>query len=293
MIPKLKATILQIVETIWGMCFAGAGLLSRPEVAWWSSPGGQRILVLAPHPDDEVIGCGGTILKHKQNGDCVWIIYVTDGRGSRATGLGPDVMAKQRKREAEASAQALGCNRAIWLNLPENDWEPAQLQPELETILIDFSPHVVYAPSSVDFHPEHHKVAYTLANQFIQSIDDLISVRIYQIHVPLTPILVNLISPIATVLAQNRVAIEAYVTQQESVAKGLRMQHYAARYYAESERVESFWDITPQTYSLLFNQPLPWPTNIYRGLYPRSFTDPLVFCCGATVRRHLADTANQ
>src|SRR5262245_2441565 len=45
-----------------------------------TEPGGQRVLVLAPHPDDEVIGCGGTLYKHTRAGHAVTVVYMTDGR---------------------------------------------------------------------------------------------------------------------------------------------------------------------------------------------------------------------
>ena len=43
-------------------------------------------MVIAAHPDDEWIGCGGTILKHIDNGDIVKVIFMSDGYSSRASG---------------------------------------------------------------------------------------------------------------------------------------------------------------------------------------------------------------
>src|SRR4249920_3854166 len=43
-------------------------------------PEGSRILVLAPHMDDEVIGCGGTLVRHIRNGAEVTIVFMTNGR---------------------------------------------------------------------------------------------------------------------------------------------------------------------------------------------------------------------
>src|SRR5438874_10765646 len=73
------------VLTLLGMKRAGgqAGR-ARP----FESPGEQRVLVVAAHPDDETIGCFATILSHLESGDAVRVLVVTDGSGSRAGGLG-------------------------------------------------------------------------------------------------------------------------------------------------------------------------------------------------------------
>ena len=43
----------------------------------------NKILVIAAHPDDELLGCGGTILKHVDNNDDVYVIFMTDGVSAR------------------------------------------------------------------------------------------------------------------------------------------------------------------------------------------------------------------
>ena len=43
----------------------------------------KKIFVVAAHPDDEVLGCGGTLLKHINNGDKVYILFVSEGVSGR------------------------------------------------------------------------------------------------------------------------------------------------------------------------------------------------------------------
>ena len=43
----------------------------------------SKIFVVAAHPDDEVLGCGGTLLKHVSNGDKVFVLFVSDGVSAR------------------------------------------------------------------------------------------------------------------------------------------------------------------------------------------------------------------
>lgn len=71
--------------------------------------------MVAPYPDDEALGCGGTIMRHIVGGDSVAVLIVTDGRRSRAHNLQADAMAKARQQEARAAAGLLGIDEWIWL----------------------------------------------------------------------------------------------------------------------------------------------------------------------------------
>lgn len=91
-----------------------------PEVvaAWRTLPvadfaaiaGGRAILVLAPHPDDETLGCGGLIAEACARGRPVHVAVLTDGAGShpRSTRFPPPRLAALRQSEARAAVQALG-----------------------------------------------------------------------------------------------------------------------------------------------------------------------------------------
>ena len=85
----------------------------------------NRILVLAPHPDDESIGCGGTLCRHVQQGDEVHVVFLTSGEKG---GHGRSEAATIQVREAEAhprGARVLGGNcghrRAVGLAAIELD----------------------------------------------------------------------------------------------------------------------------------------------------------------------------
>lgn len=67
---------------------------------------GRRMLVVAPHPDDEVIGCGGTISRAKEQGAEVFVLFVTVGETSDLSGAGPST-AQDRMQEVHAVADYL------------------------------------------------------------------------------------------------------------------------------------------------------------------------------------------
>ena len=92
-----KKLLGRAAETAWAVALAGGGLARGRRVARWSAAGG-RVLAIAPHPDDEAIGCAGTLLRHACAGDQIGLLYVTDGGQSRALGLKPAAMVRRLAR---------------------------------------------------------------------------------------------------------------------------------------------------------------------------------------------------
>jgi LmbE family N-acetylglucosaminyl deacetylase len=282
---------MAIVEEFWSLWFALAGRIVRPAVRAWSSPGGQRILAIAPHPDDEAIGCGGALARHIASGDDVWIAYITDGRGSRAMGLGPTEMARRRREEAEASARALGVGHAEWFGLPEGEWALEQLQPLLGGLLRRVAPDIIYAPSRIDFHPEHYRVACALGALLAEPWAAPARVRVYQIQVPLTPILTNLVNDLSGVASESAAALSAYTTQRGSILRVFRLRRYAASFYRAGRRAEEFWEMPAAWYCALHLAPARWSWRTFRGLRFYPWLDPLAYLVGLQERRRAARLA--
>ena len=97
---RAKPIIGAAAESVWSAAFAALAWRSAAGDRAWR-PVHRRVLVIAPHPDDESIGCAGTLLRHKQSGASVTVLCVTDGRTSRAAGLGADEMAALGRRFRE------------------------------------------------------------------------------------------------------------------------------------------------------------------------------------------------
>ncbi|MDY6838689.1 MAG: PIG-L family deacetylase [Thermodesulfobacteriota bacterium] len=69
---------------------------------------GHSAIVFSPHPDDETLGCGGTIIKKRKEGARVQIVYMTDGRRSHVPLIDEETLAEVRAREALKACQKLG-----------------------------------------------------------------------------------------------------------------------------------------------------------------------------------------
>ena len=112
------------------------------------------ILVLAAHPDDAELGCGGTIARHTRRGDKVGIIDFTRGElGTRGT---PEI----RAREAEESAKILGVSIRENLQLPDGFFRnDAESQLTVIRAIRKYQPRVVLANAVYDRHVDHGKGA--------------------------------------------------------------------------------------------------------------------------------------
>ena len=104
-----------------------------------------RVLVLAAHPDDEVLGMGGTIALHADRGDIVRIVCVTDGSSTQYPG---DAETRARKEnEARQAAAELGVSDYVHLELPDMRLDTVahvEVNAVVEAQIGDFAPQVVY-----------------------------------------------------------------------------------------------------------------------------------------------------
>jgi LmbE family N-acetylglucosaminyl deacetylase len=109
----------------------------------------QSALVFSPHPDDESLGCGGTILKKKQAGASVKLVHVSDG-GASTTLIPREELTAMRRKECVDAGRVLGVDDIYFLDYPDgNLWEhiPAATD-RVEEILRRESPQQVFLPYS-------------------------------------------------------------------------------------------------------------------------------------------------
>jgi GT2 family glycosyltransferase/LmbE family N-acetylglucosaminyl deacetylase/2-polyprenyl-3-methyl-5-hydroxy-6-metoxy-1,4-benzoquinol methylase len=136
---------------------------------------GSRILVLAPHPDDEVFGCGGAIIRHIQQGDAVKVVIVSDGGLPVIEQQKTDNYPQIRKNESNTAAGILGYGKPDFLNYPDGKLKSeARLDKHLLKIIEDFQPQNIYLPSETEIHPDHialNKTAVDAVKNFPQNLN--------------------------------------------------------------------------------------------------------------------------
>ena len=277
-------------EAAWRFAFAAAGRILQTRACPPVEVGGRRVLVVAPHPDDETLGCAGAIRRHAGEGDPVTLAFITDGSRSRAGGHSADEMRSLRQAEAEHAAELLGALRLEWFGLPEGEWTFEQLKDPLLRMLERTGPDVIYAPSRIDFHPEHLRVASGLACALSRAglVTSSCVTRVIQLQVPLTPVLTNRIVDCSGISAEIVAAASVYRSQAANIGRALRMRRYTAGLYGLREFGEEYWQMPVADYCRLHDgPPQHWHTECFRGIRFRSFSDPLAYCAGIRERRHL------
>ncbi len=119
----------------------------------------MNVLVIAPHPDDEVLGCGGTVCRHTARGERVAVVFLTSGELGLKQ-LPREEAWKIREAEARAAAKILKITALDFLRLP--DWTLGEHIEKaahlLGPVLQRNKPQTIYLPHPGDGHPDHRAV---------------------------------------------------------------------------------------------------------------------------------------
>ncbi len=198
-------------------------------------------------------------------------------------------MATTRRDEMEAAAACLDVE-LDWIGLPEGEWRPADLEGRLGQVIGRFRPDIIYAPSRIDFHPEHLKVARALARSLnaADSRQPAPELRIYGVQVPLTPLLANLVVEVGRSEGRLHDALAAHRSQRPSLDPCLRHRRYLGQLYGLAG-AEEFWRLTAEQYERLHRDANARPPErAFRGLRYYAWSDPLAYLRGLEERRRSA-----
>ena len=170
--------------------------------------GRGRVLVLAPHPDDEVLGCAGAVMRHVADGDPVSVVILTDG----AFGAGDrrEDVTRVREEESLRAARVMGYGVPEFWRLPDRGLERYEpLADDLSRSIDRLAPDWVYAPSWWEIHPDHFALARAVASVLRRSLLATHLV-LYEVGVPLHA---NRLLDITDLLERKQSAIACFESQ--------------------------------------------------------------------------------
>jgi LmbE family N-acetylglucosaminyl deacetylase len=183
----------------------GKNLVQEPEVN-----SNSRVLVLAPHHFDEIIGCGGTMCKLAKRGAHIKVIYLTD---SSYDGTGPDRnLVPMVRTEAEETLKKLRCFESEILDLPCLDMRCDKESVNKLYRKIDYySPDLIFIPTLHEKHPDNVMTGL-LAAQALKEYTGCLTLYSYEVWGGLFP---NLVVDITNVMDDKIAAMQALRSETE------------------------------------------------------------------------------
>ena len=115
----------------------------------------KKVIVISAHPDDEILGAGGTLLKHKRSGDnLAWLIITGVDEANGFT----KERVRTRELEIQQVSESIGFSKVYKLNYPTMGLNPAivnEMIPKISSIFNEFEPEVIYVMNRSDAHSDH------------------------------------------------------------------------------------------------------------------------------------------
>lgn len=145
----------------------------------------MNVLVVAAHPDDEVLGCGGTIARHTASGDEVRVLILGKGIASRGTGRKAAELAKLRSAAKKANA-ILAVKEHFLERMPDNRMDGVDLLDVVKVVeqhIDDFNPQTVYTHHAGDLNVDH-RVTHQAVMTACRPVPGLSVARILCFEVP-------------------------------------------------------------------------------------------------------------
>jgi LmbE family N-acetylglucosaminyl deacetylase len=172
----------------------------------------MNVLVIAPHPDDESIGCGGAVVLHVARGDRVSTVFLTSGELGLKH-LPSEEARLRREAEAAEAAEVLGTEPPAFFRLP--DWYLGERVGEaaalLRPLLVRDQPGAVYLPHPGDSHPDHGAALPALLAALSGSIAPPPEIWSYEVWTPLSEY--DRVVDITPVMARKLRAVRCHRSQ--------------------------------------------------------------------------------
>ncbi len=127
----------------------------------------KRILIIAAHPDDEVLGCGGTIARHVKEGDSINVLFLGDGVSSR--GNADIKLVSVRKKSAVRACEVLGAAIIGFEKFPDNMFDTVSLLDivrAVESAKKEINPNMIYTHHGGDWNIDHRITCQAVLTAF-------------------------------------------------------------------------------------------------------------------------------
>lgn len=202
---------------------------------------------MAPHPDDEALGCGGTLCCHTERADQVSIVFLTSGELGLKE-MPPERARDLREEEARQAARILGVASLFFLRLP--DWcsgdDPRIAGERLAPVLCRCLPDLIYLPHPRDGHPDHQAAIHILTAGLKMARIGEPTLRAYEIWTPMMEF--DVVEDITSTMPRKLCALRAHRSQLNDfdyVRAICGLNQYRGALCAKSRYAEVFQTLRP------------------------------------------------
>ena len=211
----------------------------------------NRIMVIAAHPDDEILGCGATIAKHIINNDEVHVLILAEGLTSRddmRNRRGKEKEISQLKHMADEANKILGTTSIQLMDFPDNRMDSVDLLDVVKVVeneVNDIKPEIIYTHHGNDLNVDHcitHQAVFTACRPEPSAIIK----KIYCFEVPSStewqpplnnsPFMPNTFVDISDTLEKKLAALKSYTSEMKPWphSRSIRAVEYLARWRGAS-----------------------------------------------------------
>ncbi len=206
----------------------------------------KRAIVFAPHPDDEVFGCGGALRLLMQAGVAVRAIIATDGGHTPPSNLTRMEYIDLRQRESEQAAAILGgYTLTFWGHQDRELRYGERLVRDCLLAIQEWQADMVFAPSHFEVHPDHRALAMSVLEAVRRH--GACRLALYEVGQPLP--YPNILLDIGSVQADKRAAMQCFASQlaqQNYLGQIEALNRYRAYHTPGAQAVEAFFLLTPE-----------------------------------------------
>lgn len=219
----------------------------------------DKLLIVAPHPDDETIGCGGLMLAYGGQTD---VLLITDGRTAHSDDITDEQCAIIRQAEFNNAITQAGINEGLYLKLP--DGKAYRCGKALKTI--DFTRYTkIFLPNRSEEHPDH-RASYEYIKRRLFRKSCKAEIYVYEIWSPLS--FATHYLDIGSIIHLKDQLIDCYESQlrirdYHAMVRGLNAYRGICCHteYAEAYELLSFKNKMKRWY---FKLPIGWQERIIR-----------------------------
>jgi LmbE family N-acetylglucosaminyl deacetylase len=214
------------------------------------APFGTSMLVVAPHQDDEVIGCGGALALQLRSGNAAAVVMLHDGADEHdEIGMSRHALMELRNEESRRSAAAIGLEAPQFLNHARLGESAAQASEEVQGVLVKRKIDALFVPFVFDAHPDHRTANYIVARA-LKSVSWNVRVFGYEVWGLCVP---NVLVVIDDVMEDKMRMLSCFTFANGAIdyvhsTRGLNMYHSRMLGAGECKYAERFFELPRKEY---------------------------------------------